>query len=77
MRVCICRGSKEIGGSCAELEADGGHLLIDLELPLDAGFDEPHRLPEVSGLESDDPTLAGARARRLLRLYRRPRGSDI
>ncbi len=36
MRVCIHRGSKQIGGSCVEVESHGQRLLIDLGLPLDA-----------------------------------------
>ena len=36
MQVCIHRGSKQIGGSCVEVESQGQRLLIDLGLPLDA-----------------------------------------
>ena len=59
MHVCIHRGSQHIGGSCVEVEAAGQRLLLDLGLPLDAGFDEPTLLPDVSGLDGGDPTLAG------------------
>ncbi|CAN0621699.1 protein of unknown function [Burkholderia multivorans] len=31
MRVCIHRGSKQIGGSCIELEAKGQRIVLDLE----------------------------------------------
>lgn len=48
MRVCIHRGSNEIGGSCVELEASGQALVIDAGLPLYA--DEPSR--------SDVPRIA-------------------
>lgn len=35
MRVCIHRGSKQIGGSCVEVESAGQRLIVDLGLPLD------------------------------------------
>jgi ribonuclease J len=36
MRICIHRGTKEIGGTCVELTADNGKILwIDLGTPLD------------------------------------------
>ena len=34
MRVCIHRGTKEIGGTCIELEAQGQRLVLDVGLPL-------------------------------------------
>ena len=34
MHVCIHRGSKQIGGSCVEVESRGQRILIDLGLPL-------------------------------------------
>lgn len=59
MHFCIHRGSKEIGGSCVEVEANGARLLLDLGLPLDA--DEPNQslLPKVSGLAGPDPSFLG------------------
>jgi ribonuclease J len=36
MQVCIHRGSKQIGGSCVEVESHSQRLIIDLGLPLDA-----------------------------------------
>jgi predicted metal-dependent RNase len=33
MKVKIHRGSKEIGGSCIEVEAAGSRILLDLGLP--------------------------------------------
>jgi ribonuclease J len=59
MRVCIHRGSSQIGGSCVELEAEGFRLLLDLGLPLDAGDADPSLLPDISGLRKNDPTLLG------------------
>ena len=59
MRVCIHRGSKQIGGSCVEVESCGQRLLIDLGLPLDADENKSQYLPKVNGLDATDPTLLG------------------
>ncbi|PBB81239.1 MBL fold metallo-hydrolase [Mesorhizobium sp. WSM3879] len=58
MRLCIHRGSKEIGGSCVELDQDGYRILLDIGLPLDIEFDEA-ALPPVKGLREPDPSLLG------------------
>jgi ribonuclease J len=36
VRVRIYRGTREIGGTCIELESEGCRILLDLGLPLDA-----------------------------------------
>lgn len=59
MRVRIHRGSREIGGSCVELESGGSRLLLDLGLPLDAEGDRRRYLPAVAGLDGEDPSLLG------------------
>jgi len=59
MRVCIHRGSKQIGGSCVEVESCGQRMLIDLGLPLDAEKNSSQYLPEISGLDGNDPSLLG------------------
>lgn len=59
MRACIHRGSKQIGGSCVEIESHGQRLLIDLGLPLDAEENDPKYLPDTTGLDGYDPTLLG------------------
>lgn len=59
MNLTIHRGSKEIGGSCVELESLGQRLLIDLGLPLDAEGDPKQFLPKVAGLDGGDPSLLG------------------
>lgn len=59
MRVCIHRGSAEIGGSCVELEQDGRRLVLDLGLPLDADLRGDLPLPPVPGLAAGDPSLEG------------------
>lgn len=59
MRVCIHRGSKQIGGSCVEVESLGQRLLIDLGLPLDAENNSVQYLPDIVGLDGSDPSLLG------------------
>ena len=59
MRVCIHRGSKQIGGSCVELEESGQRILLDLGLPLDAQSSTPQLLPALRGLDGSDPSLLG------------------
>jgi ribonuclease J len=60
MQVRIHRGSKEIGGSCVEVEADGARLVLDVGKPLTAGWNDQVQLPAVPGLASgDDPALLG------------------
>ncbi len=59
MKIIIHRGSKEIGGSCVEVEARGQRLLLDIGLPLDAEGDPSQFLPKVSGLDGKEPSLLG------------------
>lgn len=59
MRVCIHRGSKQIGGSCVEIEECGQRILVDIGLPLDAEGDHARYLPQISGLDGSDPSLLG------------------
>ena len=59
MRVCIHRGSKQIGGSCVEVESCGQRLLIDFGLPLDAEENSRQYLPKTAGLDGSDPSLLG------------------
>lgn len=58
MRIRIHRGTKEIGGTCIELAADGGRILLDLGLPLDGDSDEASVHPSVDGLAGDGDLLA-------------------
>ena len=55
MRICIHRGTQEIGGTCIEVEAQGQRIALDVGLPLDAPDDEP-RKPAAAG-----PRLHGGR----------------
>lgn len=58
LRVCIHRGTEQIGGTCIELACHGQRILLDLGLPLDAGDQNPASLlPPVEGLLQEDPSL--------------------
>lgn len=61
MRICIHRGTQEIGGTCIEIEAQGKRIVLDLGLPLDAPDREPHEdlLPQVPGFTEPDDSLLG------------------
>jgi ribonuclease J len=59
MRVCIHRGSKQIGGSCVEVESCGQRLIVDLGLPLDAEENSRQYLPKIEGLCGNDSSLLG------------------
>ena len=50
-RVCVHRGTQQIGGTCIELESAGARILLDLGLPLDADptSDPCLLLPALSG----------------------------
>lgn len=58
MRVRIHRGTKEIGGSCIELEAQGARILLDLGLPLEGNPDDKAVHPQVEGLRGGSSLLA-------------------
>jgi ribonuclease J len=58
MRVCIHRGTHEIGGTCVEIESQGKRIVLDVGLPLDAEpADVP--LPAVPGFDRPDSSLLG------------------
>ena len=56
MRICIHRGTREIGGTCVELES-GQRILLDLGLPLNAKDLASTPLPTIAGLTEADPNL--------------------
>ena len=58
MQIRIHRGTREIGGTCVELEAQGARLLLDLGLPLDGDPDDAARHPAVEHLDGDGRLLA-------------------
>ena len=53
LRLVSRRGTKQIGGTCVELEYAGSGVLLDLGMPLDADLDiDPATLlPDISGLD--------------------------
>jgi len=61
MKVCIYRGTQEIGGTCIEVEVQGKRIVLDLGLPLDADEYESDEVlvPKVMGLDGKDPDFLG------------------
>ena len=59
MRVCIHRGTNEIGGTCVEVEAEGRRIILDVGLPLDADDAAESLLPSVKGFRTPDDSLLG------------------
>ena len=60
MRICIHRGTREIGGTCIEVEAEGKRIALDVGLPLDAPEDgHESLLPAVPGFREPDDSLLG------------------
>lgn len=57
MKLCIHRGTREIGGTCVEIEASGSRIIVDLGLPLDAVEADSALIPKIHGLREDDPSL--------------------
>jgi ribonuclease J len=57
VRLRIHRGTREIGGTCIELESRGSRILLDLGLPLDAADLASTPLPDVEGLADSSATL--------------------
>src|ERR1035437_7061369 len=57
MKLCIHRGTREIGGTCVEVESSGQRILLDLGLPLNAKDVASTPLPAISGLAKADPSL--------------------
>lgn len=55
MKVCIHRGSEQIGGSCIELTSGDSSILLDLGLPLDAEGSDVSYVPET--LHLIDPKI--------------------
>jgi ribonuclease J len=59
MRVCIHRGTKEIGGTCIEVESGGRHIVVDVGLPLDVANPDEMPLHPIVGFDAADPSLLG------------------
>ena len=58
MKICIHRGTKEIGGTCIEIESRRQRIVLDLGLPLNSDLQEVD-LPHVSGFLDTDSSLLG------------------
>ncbi len=56
MKVCIHRGTQEVGGTCIEIESHGKRIALDVGLPLD-GADSIDSLPPVEGFRDPDESL--------------------
>lgn len=59
MRLCIHRGTSEIGGTCVELESQGKRIVLDIGLPLDTPDANAVPLHPVPGFDKPDPSLLG------------------
>ena len=59
MRVCIHRGTNEIGGTCVEIESQGARLVLDAGLPLDAANADEVPLHPIPGFAAPDSSLLG------------------
>ena len=57
MNICIHCGSKQIGGSCVEVEYAGKRVLLDMGLPLNAEVNDKKYLPHIHGLDENDDSL--------------------
>jgi ribonuclease J len=49
MRVRIHRGTKQIGGTCIELESNGERIVLDYGLPLDGEASDAALVPQILG----------------------------
>jgi ribonuclease J len=59
VKVCIHRGTKEIGGTCVEIESGGKRIVLDVGLPLDVTRPDELPLHPISGFDASDPSLLG------------------
>ena len=59
MKACIHRGTKEIGGTCVEVESQGMRIVLDVGVPLDVADPDQFDLHPVKGFEKPDPSLLG------------------
>jgi len=58
MRICIHRGTQEIGGTCIEISSQGKRIVLDIGCPLDCAPDESP-IPDISGIQNQDESLLG------------------
>ncbi len=58
VRLCVHRGTSEIGGNCIEVEAAGKSILLDLGMPLMGDVSPESAMPPVPGLtDGTNPDL--------------------
>ena len=57
VRIRIHRGTREIGGTCVEVESAGLRIQLDLGFPLDTPDLAAAAVPEVEGLVTPSETL--------------------
>lgn len=56
MKVCIHRGTQEVGGTCIEVEPEGTCIVPDVGLPLNVES-SLNQLPKVKGFRASDASL--------------------
>ncbi len=56
MKVCIHRGTQEVGGTCIEIESQGQRIVLDVGLPLEA-TDSIKSLPNVNWFREQNESL--------------------
>ena len=59
IRASIHRGTKAIGGICAELESQGNRIVLAIGLPLDVADQDTIPLHPIKGFDAPDPNLLG------------------
>jgi ribonuclease J len=59
MRICIHRGTREIGGTCVEIESENMRLVLDVGLPLDAPNPDAVPLHPIKGFDAPHDSLLG------------------
>jgi ribonuclease J len=59
VRACIHRGTREIGGTCIEVESQGKRIVLDIGIPLDVADPDQFDLYPVNGFQQPDPSLLG------------------
>jgi ribonuclease J len=59
VRACIHRGTREIGGTCIEVESQGKRIVLDIGIPLDVADPDQFDLHPVNGFQQPEPSLLG------------------
>jgi len=56
MKVCIHRGTHQVGGTCIEIRSGDMQIILDIGLPFDSDLNDT-ALPPVSGRKIYFPVL--------------------